>query len=125
MQNQRFTGIGCFAKLDRLARIFSRLVHDYALGPIEGHDLFGKDRSTEIEGSTLLQALLEGRSASRRSGIYETVALQTLQEITGFYLSINDQKLSLSIFTRKNQSGQVIYTTGLDGLTQLRRKRMN
>ena len=122
-----FTGIGCFAKPDRLGRIFSRLVQDYALGPFEGHELFGKDMSTENEGTDLLQAFVGGRigGGGRRSAGYETVSLQTPKRITGFYLSLKDQKLNLSIFARGDSPGQEVYSTNLDGLTQLRKKRLN
>jgi len=127
MENQMFTGIGCFAKPDRLGRIFSRLVQDYALGPFESHELFGKDMPTGTEGSDLLQVFVGGRvgGGGRRSTGYETASLQTPKRITGFYLTLKDQKLNLSIFAKGNSPGQEVYTTSLDGLTKLRRKRLN
>ena len=125
MGNQTFIGIGCFAKPDRLGRIFNKLVQDYVLGPFEGHELFGKDMSAGIEGADLLQALIGGQTGVGRSGDYETINFQKHKKITGFYLSLNDQKLNLSIFARGNSPRQEIYTTSLDELTKLRKKRLN
>jgi hypothetical protein len=125
MENQTSIGIGCFAKPDRLGRVFSKLLQDYSLGPFEGHELFGKDMSTGIEDIDLLQALIGGLTGGRRSGGFETNSLQTHKKITGFYLSLNDQKLNLSIFASGNSPGQEVYTTSLDGLTKLRKKRLN
>jgi hypothetical protein len=117
MENQMFTGIGCFAKSDRLGRIFNKLVQDYTLGPFEGHELFGKDMSTGIEGADLLQALMAGLTGGSSSGGYETISFQKHKKITGFYLSLNDQKLILSIFARGNSPRHKIYTTSLAELT--------
>ena len=125
MENHMFTGIGCFAKPERLGRIFNKLVQDYVLGPFEGHELFGKDMSIGIEGADLLQALIGGQTGVGRSGDYETINFQKQKKITGFYLSLFDQKLNLAIFARGNSSKQEIYTATLDELTKLRQKRLN
>jgi len=125
MKNQTVTGIGCFAKLEKLSRIFNKLVQNYTLGQFACHELFRKDMSTGIEGADLLQALMAGLTGGSRSGGYETISFQKHKKITGFYLSLNDQKLILSIFARGNSSKQKIYTASLDGLTKLREKRLN
>ena len=125
MKNQTSIGIGCFAKPDRLGRIFSKLVQDYTLGPFEGHELFGKDMSAGIEEHDLLQAFAIGLTGGASSRGCETIRFKGPKKITGFYLFFNDQKLNLSIFARGNSPRQEVYTTSLDGLTKLRKKRLN
>ena len=125
MKNQTSIGIGCFAKPERLGRIFYKLVQDYTLGPFEGHELFGKDMSTGIENPDLLEAFTAGLTGGTRSRGCETINFKGPKRITGFYLSFNDQILNLSIFARGNSPGQEVYTTSLDVLTKLRKKRLN
>jgi len=125
MENQIFTGIGCFAKPDRLGRIFSKLVQNYTLGPLEGNQLFDGPISKENEGADLLQALMTGLTGGSYSGGYETLSYKGSKKITGFFLSLKDQKLNLSIFARGNSSKREVYTTSLDELTKIRKKRLN
>jgi len=124
MENQIFTGIGCFAKPDRLGRIFSKLVENYTLGPFNENQLDGP-KSKESEGADLLQALMAGLTGSSNSGGYATLSFMRPPKITGFYLSLNNQKLILSIFARGNSTRQEVYTTSLDELTKIRKKRLN
>ena len=125
MENQMFTGIGCFAKPDRLGRIFSKLVQNYTLGPLKGNQLFDGPISEESEGADLLQALMTGLPAGSISGAYESPNFNGPKKITGFFLSLKDQKLNLSIFARGKSSKREVYTTNLDELTKIRKKRMN
>ena len=125
MENQMFTGIGCFAKPDRLGRIFNKLVQDYALGPFESDQLFDQNIPAGCEGTDLLRALMVKPIKGRQSGACETIKFPGHQKITGFYLSLFDQKLNLAIFARGNSSKQEIFTAKLDELTKLRQKRLN
>ena len=125
MQNRMFTGIGCFAKPDRLGRIFSKLVQTYTLGPFEGNQLFDGPISSKSEGGDLLQVLMAGLPAGSSPESYETLNFNEPKKITGFYLSLNNQKLNLAIFARGNSSRQEVYTTTLDDLTKIRKKRLN
>lgn len=125
MKHQLFIGIGCFAKPDRLSRIFSKLVQNYTLGPFKGNQLFDGPICKEGEGGDLLQALMAGLPAGSSSGGYESPNFNGPQKITGFFLSLKDQKLNLSIFARGNSSRQEVYTTSLDELTKIRKKRLN
>ena len=126
MENQMFIGIGCFAKPDRLGRIFSKLVQNYTLGPFKGNQLFHGPISKKSEGADLLQALMAGLTGGSSSGGYETLTIKgPPKKITGFYLSLKNQKLILSIFARGNSTRREVYTTSLDELTKIRRKRMN
>jgi hypothetical protein len=125
MKIQKFTGIGCFAKPERLGRIFNKLVQDYALGPFESDQLFDQKMPPGCEGIDLLKALMAGPTRDRGSGPCETIKFPGHQNITGFYLSLFDQKLNLAIFAKGNSSRQEIYTAKLDELTKLRQKRLN
>jgi len=125
MKKQMFTGIGCYAKPERLSRIFNKLVQAYTLGPFKGNQLFDGPKLNEMKDAALLQALLEGQTAGTDSGNCENPGLKESHKITGFYLTLNDQKLNLSIFARTNSSRPEIITARLDGLTRLRQRRLH
>lgn len=125
MDNQTVIGIGCFAKPEKLSRIFKKLVQGYALGSVEGDQLFDQYIPPGCEGFDLLRALLTKPTQGRSSGGYETIRFPEPQNITGFYVSFFDQELNLRIFARGNSSRQEIYTARLDKLTKLRYERLN
>ena len=125
MDNQTVIGIGCFAKPERLSRIFNKLVQDYALGSLENNQLFDQYTPPGCEGADLLREFLAKPTKGRPSGRCETIRFPKHPNITGFYLSLFDQKLNLKIFTRGNSAKQEIYTATLDELTQLRQERLN
>ena len=125
MKNQMFTGIGCFAKADRLGRIFSNLLQTYTLGPFKEDQLINRSISKDSEATVLLQALMTGLTGGSGSVDCGSFNVKRPKKITGFYLALVDQKLNLSIFTRGTKSRPEIFTTNLDGLTKLRRKRLN
>jgi hypothetical protein len=125
MEKQNVIGSGCYAKPERLSRIFKKLVRAYTLGPFKGSQLFDGFASKEIQGADLLQKLIAGEKSdigSRGCGGYNYKAFY---KITGFYLMLNDQGLNLSIFARSNSRRPEIVTTRLDGLTKLRQKRLH
>ena len=125
MKNQTFTGVGCFARLDRLERIFSRLVESYALGPFNGIQRLDSQLSQDCDGARLLQTLMADLTDTGQSGGGKTIRLKTPPKISGFYLTLTDQNLNLSIFARDNKSGPEIFRTNLVELTRLRQKRLN
>ena len=125
MDNQNVTGIGCYAKPERLSRIFQKIVQDYALGSFKGSQLLDGPVSKEIETIDLLQALMAGQRSDTSSQACKGVFLKNFDKITGFYLTMNDQGLNLSIFAKSNSCQPRIITTRLDGLTKLRQKRLH
>jgi len=125
MEKQTFTGIGCYAKPERLSRIFNKLVQAYTLGPFKGNQLFDGPKSNQMKDADLLQALMAGQIGDTSPGNFENPVFKVPHKITGFYLSLNDQKLNLSIFARTNSSRPEISTTSLDGLTKLRQRRLH
>ena len=124
MDNQNVIGIGCYAKPEKLSRIFKKLVQDYALGPFKGSQLFDGPVSKEIETIDLLQALVAGQKSDTSPQACKGSFLKEFVKITGFYLTMNDQGLNLSIFARSKSCQPEIITTRLEGLTKLRQKRL-
>ena len=125
MTQPTFTGIGCYAKPERLGRIFKKLMQDYALGPIKGNQLFDGLLSDEIKGVDLLQELIADQRPDICSGDCDDTNSKAFSKITGFYVTLNDQGLNLSIFTRSKSCQPEIITTRLEGLTKLRQKRLH
>jgi hypothetical protein len=125
MKNENFTGIGCYAKPERLSRIFNKLVQAYTLGPFRGNQLFDGPKLIQLKDAALLHALMAGQTGDTCSGSAENPGFKVSRKITGFYLALNDQKLDLSIFARTNNSRAEIITTSLDGLTKLRQRRLH
>ena len=125
MKNQMFTGIGCFAKPDRLERIFNRIVRNYTLEPRGEYELLMENLPKNNEGAHLLQALMANLAESGYPNGTGAVDLTRPREIAGFYLTLSDQKLNLSIFARGNNSRSEIFQTSLGDLTRLRHKRLN
>ena len=100
-------------------------MQDYALGPIKGNQLFDGPFSEEIKGVDLLQALIADQRPDISSGDCDGPSSKASSNITGFYVTLNDQGLNLSIFARSNRCRPEIITKNLDGLTKLRRKRLH
>ena len=125
MEDQTIAGVGCFAKADRLGRIFSKLLQAYTLGPFKEDQLINRSISKDSEEAVLLQALITGLREGNGSVDCESFNFKRPKKITGFYLTFVDQKLNLSIFARGNKSRSEIFTINLEGLTKLRRKRLN
>ena len=120
-----FTGIGCFAKPDRLEHIFDRLVRNYTLEPIGEHELLNGNLPKNDEGTHLLRTLVANLSESDCPRGNKVVNLKNSRKIAGFYLTLRDQKLNLSIFARGKNSRSEIFQTSLGELTKLRHKRLN
>ena len=125
MENQIITGIGCFAGPEKLSRIFLRMVQTYTLGQLEDIELFNGHDPKGSDGTNLLKALITGKPGCFRWPDCESFDELENKIITGFFLSLKDQKLELSIFTKGNSFRQERYTASLDEFTKIRRKRLN
>ena len=125
MKNHVFTGIGCFAKPERLERIFDRIVRNYTLEPMEGINRTDAAIPKGIGSTYPLQALMADLTGDQSSNGHRLDNLTNPKEITGFYLTLNEQKLNLSIFARVKNSKPEIFRTSLGKLTELRHKRLN
>jgi hypothetical protein len=126
MINKKVTGIGCFAKPATLSRVFKKMVRNYTLGKFE--DISpgnGHDRWRGTDGTLLLQALITGHTGYFSSTDSESRGAVRDRKITGFFLTLRNQQLNLSIFAKGNRNNRERYTATLAGYTELRQKRLN
>ena len=125
MNNRTVTGIGCFAGPERLSRIFLKMVQNYTLGEFSGIEPADEPQTGETEGAQLLKALIAGKPASHESLDADPGELAEVKKITGFFMTLKDQKLKLSIFSKTGCNRQERHSAVLDSLTNMRLKRLN
>ena len=125
MENITITGVGCFAGPEKLSRIFMRMVQTYTLGKLDGIDWVNGCESEGTEGTQLLKALMAGKAARLDSAIPDFVDGPENKKITGFFLTLKDQGLELSIFAKNGDCRRERYSAVLDGFTKVRQKRLN
>jgi hypothetical protein len=125
MENHIVTGIGCFAQPQKLSQLFLRLVHTYTLGQVGATDLAERCKCRKTESNRLIKALIDGQPAGLDAAIGGTAAVHKNQKITGFYLTLKDNCLELSIFASNRTRRQEIHLAVLDRLPPLRQKRLN
>ena len=125
MGYQKIIGIGCFAKPAKLCRIFKKMVQSYTLGPFDGFELINENDTAEADGTRLLKTLYAGKAECFHSLDSESRNGVGNKKITGFFLTLKDQRLKLSIFAKGGGTRQERFTTSLDELTKIRQKRLN
>ena len=125
MENQIITGVGCFAGPEKLSRIFLRMVQTYTLGKLDGIEWANGYKSDETEGTRLLKALIAGKSAWQNSTIPDAVDRLENKKITGFFLTLKDHSLELSIFAKNGDCRGERHSAILNEFTQMRQKRLN
>ena len=126
MINKKVTGIGCFAKPATLSRVFKKMVRNYTLGQFESINLVnGHDEVMSADGTALLRVLIAGKVGYFPASDSESRAVVKNRKITGFFLTLRNQRLNLSIFARGDRNVRERYTASLDAFTELRHKRLN
>ena len=125
MENQIITGIGCFAQLKKLNRVFLRMMQTYSLGKLDGNEWGNCFESDEAEGTKLLKALISGKADWQNTAIPDAGGGLENKKITGFFLTLKDQSLELLIFAKNEHCGQERHSAVLDTLTAMRRRRLN
>jgi len=126
MISKKVTGIGCFAKPATLSRVFKKMVQNYTLGQFEATNLVnGHDEVRAAHGTVLLRALIAGKAGYFPSPDSESCSVAENRKITGFFLTLRNQRLNLSIFARGDCNIRERYTANLDAFTELRQKRLN
>jgi hypothetical protein len=103
-------GVGCFACEATLTRILRRMIESCCLA--DGAEALC-DRPGASAGSLLLGSLLSGGPGAGE------------KTIAGFFLSVRDRRLDLSVFTRKEGARCETFTADLSELSRLRRQRLN
>ncbi len=126
MINKKVTGIGCFAKPATLSRVFKKMVRNYTLGQFESNNLVnGHDEEKSADSTVLLKALIAGKAGYFPSPNSESCVVVENRKITGFFLTLRNQRLNLSIFARGDRNVRERYTARLDAFTELRQKRVH
>ena len=125
MKNQFVTGIGCFASPQKLSRVFLKMVQNYTLGQLGRTELADGCESGATEGAELLKALIAGKATCRYSSDPDAADKLENKKITGFFLTLKDQNLKLSIFTKIGDCRKARHSAVLDRFTKVRRKRLN
>ena len=126
MTNKKVTGIGCFAKPATLSRVFKKVVRNYALGQFEGINLVNDQDGIEgADGTALLRSLITGKTGYFPVPDLGSCSVAPNKRITGFFLTLRNQRLKLSIFARGDRNIRERYTASLDAFTELRQKRLN
>ncbi len=125
MENQTVTGVGCFAEPRKLSRVFLKLVQTYTLENLDGIDWINDCESTETEGTRLLKALIAGKAAGQNAIIPGGDDRLPNKRVTGFFLTLKDQRLKLSILAKIGERQLEWHSAILNDFTRMRRKRMN
>jgi hypothetical protein len=126
MENQAITGIGCFAGLEKLNRVFLRIAQTYALGNLDGFEWSDCSESGEKEGAKLLKTLISGKAARQDKSVPDAGdRFIENKKITGFFLTLKGQGLELLIFAQNGDCRQERHSAVLDALTAMRRRRLN
>jgi hypothetical protein len=126
MTNKKVTGIGCYAKPATLSRVFKKMVQNYTLGKFENiSPVNSHDRLRGTDNTLLLQALITGKTGYLPSPDSESCGAVKNRKITGFFLTLRNQQLNLSIFAKGNRNNRERYTATLAGYTAIRQKRLN
>ena len=105
MINKKLTGIGCFAKPATLSRVFKKMVQNYTLGQFESINMVnGYDELRGSDGTVLLRALIAGKAGYFPSPDSESCSVAENRKIIGFFLTLRNQRLNLSIFARGDRN---------------------
>ena len=73
----------------------------------------------------MLKALIAGKTARLETALPDAVGERQNKEITGFFLSLKDQVLELSIFAKSGDCRRERHSAVLDQFTKARQKRLN
>lgn len=125
MENQMITGVGCFAGPEKLSRIFMRMVQTYTLGKLDGMEWINGRDADRTEVSRLLKALIAGKTAWRDAAAPGSTNRDEHKKITGFFLTLKDESLKLSIFAKNGDSQRERHSTVLNEFSRMRQRRLH
>ena len=105
---------------------FQKMVRNYTLGQFESiNQVNGHDEVRGSDGTVLLKALIAGKTGYFPSPDSEFCSVAENRKITGFFLTLRNQRLNLSIFARGDRNIRERFTASLEAFTELRQKRLN
>lgn len=125
MQNQIVTGIGVFAGIQTLTRVFRKIVQNYTLGQFEKIRMESELEKLGPDGAKLLTILMTGIGDAEKVRSASCDDVLKTDKITGFFLAQKGQQLELAVFAKGESDKQQKYTACLDEFVKLRRKRLN
>ena len=114
----RMTGVGCFAGGATLSRVLRRVMDAYSLGD------WSQAQNLPSDSSPAVQALQKLLSAGSRSTV-PAAGPPTVEDVAGFFLNFDNERLNLSVFTRGRGRRCQKFTASLEDLTQLRLSRLH
>ena len=95
-----------------------RMVQTYTLGKLDGIEWVKGCESDGTEVTKLLKALIAGKAARQDSAPPDAVDRLENKKITGFFLTLKDHSLELSIFAKNGDCRQERHSAVLDGFTK-------
>lgn len=125
MEDKKVTGVGCFAKPSTLSRVFKKMVRSYTLEQLESINLINGPEISGANDSMLLKALIAGKAGYFSLPDSEAGNFMENKKITGFFLTLQDKRLNLSIFAKGDSNSRERYTTSLEALTAKRLRRLH
>lgn len=114
----RMMGVGCFARQPTLSRVLGRMMEAYSLG--DWRDAAGGNERAST-GYLALRKLMSGKSDM--TGLDGDGGAG--EKIAGFFLTFENQRINLSVFTRRQGMRCRKFTASLDELARLRRQRLH
>jgi hypothetical protein len=114
----RMTGVGCFAGGTTLSRVLRRMMDAYSLGD------WSQAQNVQQDSSPAVQALQKLLSAGSRSTL-SADGPPTVEDVAGFFLNFDNERLNLSVFTRGRGRRCQKFTASLEDLTRLRQSRLH
>jgi hypothetical protein len=112
----RMTGVGCFAGGTTLSRVLRRMMDAYSLGD------WSQAQNHLADSSPAVQALQKLLSGCSRSAV-PTDCPPAVEDVAGFFLNFDNERLNLSVFTRGRGRRCQKFTASLEDLTRLRQSR--
>lgn len=125
MKDPGLVGIGCFAKPETLSRVLKKLVEGYILGNFKRLTEEINDNSISSELIQLLKAITVHATENQQTIGAQLIDSLEGKKITGFFLALKNERLNLSLFIRENRLKCKKFSTNLDALTQIRKRRLN
>ena len=118
-------GMGCFAKIETLHRVFNKALGNFILGTYE--DIYlRQDRILNDENLAYFFRSVISHGTGRPDQVNQASGLVPGSvKITGFFLGLKRRSLHLVVFFSADGQRQAKYTTRLENFTRLREKRLH
>ncbi len=124
MIDGKVVGLDSFGKPESFSKAFKKLVESYALDAIDWFDPEKEHKALKNEVTKFMKSSQTANVESRESiGLGRDLRIES-RKITGFALSLDDQILHLSIFTRENGRDRQESASRIQRFSRRRRNRV-